>query len=527
MHRAPEHVRMHDWAAMSRLSIVHVAGEMAPLVKVGGLGDVVGALSLEQARLGHRVTVVIPAYRTLRAPAGWTRSNLGTTDVPWGMASEPARFELLEAPAGAGAGTLRVLLVGHAGERRFFDRPGVYDDPVTGEGYADNAERFLFFSRAAIDGLKRLGERFDILHAHDHQAAWAPCFVRTHEAYELAFDGLATVLTIHNLGYQGIYDSWVLAVAGFGGEAFYPQSPFEYWGRVNYMKVGLAFADMISTVSPRYAREIQTSGEFGFGLEGVLARRRADLRGILNGIDIDVWNPATDPHLTAHYDATHLENKARVRAELAAECGFPANGLPLVGIVSRLAEQKGFDLVEEAEADLLKLDARFVVLGSGAPRYVEFIKELASAHPERVFFRPGFDESFAHRIEAGSDMFFMPSRYEPCGLNQMYSLRYGTVPVVRETGGLADTVVEFDPLTRTGNGFLFHRFDAMEMVAALRRAVAIYRQPELWRALQKTGMAEDFSWARSAAAYDQLYTEARAKVARGDARTMERVRATI
>ena len=500
---------------------------MAPLVKVGGLADMVGALAGEQARRGHRVTVAIPAYRTLEVPAGWTRRTLPGVDVPWGMTHERAHFEVLEAPAFPGGGTLRVLIAGHDGERKFFDREGVYDDPVTGVAYPDNAERFLFFCRAALDGLKHLGERFDVLHAHDHQAAWAPCFVRTHEAYETAFGGIATVLTIHNLGYQGIYDSWVLALAGFGGEVFYPQSPFEFWGRVNYMKVGLAFADMLSTVSPRYAREIQTTGEFGFGLEGVLARRNGDLRGILNGIDVEVWNPATDPHLPTHYDADHLERKTAVRLALARSCELPANGKPIVGMVSRLVEQKGFDLIEEAKDALMKLEARFVVLGSGAPRYVEMMRELEAAHPTRVFYRAGYDEAFAHVIEGGADIFFMPSRYEPCGLNQMYSLRYGTVPVVRETGGLADTVTEFDPFTRSGNGFLFHRFEASEMVAALRRALAIQKQPELWHVLQRTGMRQDFSWDRSAREYDTLYEEARAKVARGEARTMERVRAAI
>src|SRR5262245_51113910 len=283
-------------------SIAHVAGEMMPLVKVGGLSDMVGALAQEQAAAGQRVTVVLPAYRTVHVPAGWTRTDLGGVDVPWGMGHEPARFERLDAPAAAGA--LRVLLVAHGGERRYFDRAGVYDDPATGEGYGDNAERFLFFSRAALAGLEALGERVDVLHAHDHQAAWATCFLRTHELEAPVFAGAATILTIHNLGYQGIYDGWVLALAGFGSEAFYAGGPFEFWGRVNYMKVGIAFADMLSTVSPRYAREIQTSGEFGFGLEGVLARRSHDLRGILNGIDVGYWNPATDSHLPSHYDAS-------------------------------------------------------------------------------------------------------------------------------------------------------------------------------------------------------------------------------
>ena len=505
------------------LAVVHVASEMAPLVKVGGLADMVSALSLEQARRGHRVTVAIPAYSTLAIPEGWTRRALGTCDVPWGMGVEPASFELLL----GGAGEPRVLLAGHAGERRFFDRAGIYDDPKSGEGYPDNAERYLFFCRAALVGLERLGERFDVLHAHDHQAAWAPCFLRTHEALEPAFQDAATVLTIHNLGYQGIYDSWVLALAGFGGEVFYPTSPFEYWGRVNYMKVGLAFADVLSTVSPRYAREIQSNGEFGFGLEGVLARRNGDLHGILNGIDVDVWNPASDVHLPARYDVDHLAGKATVRAALTRACGLPDSGHAIVGMVSRLAEQKGFDLIEQAQDELLKFDARFVILGNGAPRYMELARTLATEHPDRVYYRPGHDEPFAHLIEGGSDLFFMPSRYEPCGLNQMYSLRYGTPPVVRATGGLADTVTEFDPVTGRGNGFLFQRFDAVEMMGALRRAVAIFRQPELWRVLQGNGMRQDFSWRKSADAYDDLYAEARGKVARGQIRTMERVRATL
>ncbi len=517
----------------NRLRIVHVASEMAPLVKVGGLGDMVAALAGEQARRGHRVVVALPGYSTLATPPDAERGVVARCRVPWGMSTEPARLELIRLAVpgaegdGASGGSLQVLTVHHEGDRRFFDRPGIYDDPRTGEGYPDNAERFLFFCRAAIEGLARLGEGFDIVHAHDHQAAWVPCFLRTHETYELPFDGTASVFTIHNLGYQGIYEPFVLALAGFGSEVFYATGPFEFFGRVNYMKVGLGFADLLSTVSPRYAKEIQSSAEMGFGLEGVLARRKADLRGILNGIDTTVWNPATDPELVANYDVSRLDDKVKVRAALAQECGFPADSLPLIGMVSRLAEQKGFDLMEQARADLLKLEARFVILGSGSPRYVELIRDLVAERPDRFYYRHGHDEPFAHRIEGGSDLFFMPSRYEPCGLNQMYSMHYGTVPVVRETGGLADTVAEFDPVSRTGTGFLFHRFDAAEMIGALRRAIAMHRQGAMWRRIQENGMRQDFSWRRSADAYDALYAEARARVARGELRTIERVRATI
>lgn len=504
----------------SRLTVVHAASEMAPLAKVGGLADVVGALAEAQSRRGHKVIVALPAYESLTLPARWTRRALAQCEVPWGMGFESARFDLAEAPGG----NLRVLLVNHDGERRFFDRPGIYDDPRTGEGYPDNAERFLFFSRAALEGVKKLGERVDILHAHDQQAAWTPCFLRTHEAGESVFGGTATLFTVHNLGYQGIVDPWVLGLAGFGGELFYPASPFEYWGRVNTMKVGLAFADVLTTVSPRYAREIQTP-EFGFGLEGVLARRKDDLFGVLNGIDTDVWDPASDPYLVEHYDREHLEGKAANRAALVAECGFPPKpDWPLVGMVSRLVEQKGLDLIEQGEKDLLKLEARFVFLGSGPPRYQELVRRLAHEHPDRFYLRGGYDEAFAHLVEGGADLYLMPSRYEPCGLNQMYSLQYGTVPVVRAVGGLADSVDEFDPMTGTGTGFLFQRFEPADMIAALRRALAIHRQPTLWRTVMKNGMARDFSWRASADEYDRLYEVARERVGRSGAPTLAQVR---
>jgi len=511
----------------SGLAVVHLASEMAPLVKVGGLGDVVGSLAAEQARRGHRVTVAVPAYRAVTVPEGWTREVLPGADVPWGMGRERARFELLHAPPGdEAAGSMRVLLVGHAGERRFFERPGIYTEPATGAGYADNAERFLFFSRAALEGLKALGEPVDVLHAHDQQAAWVPCFVRTHERRTRIFRGAATVFTIHNLGYQGIHDPWVLGLAGFPGHLFHAASPFEFWGRVNYMKVGLAFADLLSTVSPRYAEEIQQDGEYGFGLEGVLRRRGADLRGILNGIDDAVWDPAHDPYLPRPYDLEHLEGKRANHGALAAECDFPP-GRAIVGMVTRLVDQKGLDLIEQAAPALLELNANFVVLGHGLTRYEDLLERLMQEHPDRVHYCARQDERLAHLIEGGSDLFLMPSRYEPCGLNQLYSLRYGTVPVVRETGGLADTVEEFDIGTREGTGFLFAPYEAEAMVGALKRALAIQRQPELWQALQANGMRRDFSWRASAAGYDRLYEDALERVRAGTVPTLESVRTTL
>jgi len=510
--------------SLPQFAVAHVASEMAPLAKVGGLADVVGALAFEQARRGHQVTIVLPAYQSLDLPGGWTRRAFQGCEVPWGLSKEPARFDIAQPPDEA----LRVLLVRHEGERGFFDRPGIYDDPRTGEGHPDNAERFLFFSRAALEGLKALGEPVDVLHAHDHQAAWTTCFLRTHEREAAPFAGTGSVFTIHNLGYQGIHDPWLLALAGFGRDVFHPTGPFEFWGRVNDMKVGLSFADLLTTVSPTYAREIQSSGEFGFGLEGVLASRSPDLHGLLNGIDDVEWDPARDELIPAHYDRDHLEGKRVNRDALIAECGF-GNGsdAPLVGMVSRLVEQKGLDLVMQAETELLRLDARYVVLGQGQPTFQERLRRSAHLAPERLYFRSGYDERFAHLIEAGCDLFLMPSRYEPCGLSQMYSLRYGTVPVVRATGGLADTVEEFDPGTGRGNGFVFHRFEAAEMVSALRRALAYLRQPEIWPTLQRNGMSRDFSWRRCAEGYDRIYALARDRVAAGQARTVEYSRTKV
>jgi starch synthase len=504
------------------LHVVHVTSEMAPLAKVGGLGDMVAALAGEQARRGHAVTVVLPGYRDLRRPESWRGRALDGARVPWGVGHEPASFELFE----PGPRVPRVLVVRHDGARRFFDRPGIYDDPNQGHGYGDNAERFLFFCRAAFAGLEHLGLPVDVLHAHDHQAAWIPCFARTHEAGSRLLERVATVFTLHNLGYQGIYDAFVLGLAGFSRELFYPASPFEYWGRVNYMKVGLVFADVLTTVSPRYAREIQLSPEFGAGLEGVLRRRGTDLHGILNGIDVDAWNPATDPYLPGHYDAGDLSGKAACRAALIEAAGLNVGDrTPVIGMVTRLTEQKGLDLLEQGAGLGLELPARLVVQGSGEPRYEMFLHRLAEANPGRVHFHNAFDERFAHLIGAGADMFLMPSRYEPCGLNQMYSQRYGTPPVVRAVGGLADTVEEFDPLAGTGTGFRFEDYAPEEMVSALRRAISIHRQPELWEKLQKNGMAKDFSWGRSAERYEALYARVLARIAGGAVPTLEKVRA--
>jgi starch synthase len=493
--------------------IAFVSAERVPLVKVGGLGDVAAALTDVLAERGHDVDCFLPDYASLTMPAGATRvPALDVFPVPLGDRDELCAVHRLTLPGSKAA----IYLVDHAGARAYFQREGVYGDPATGEEYPDNAERFLFFCRAVCESLKRLGRRPDIVHLNDYQTSFVAAALKTVYAADPFFHRNGIAFTAHNVGYQGIYPPSVLARAGLPRAGVAPGSPFEFYGKLNFLKVGLEFSDMLTTVSPRYAKEIQTTAEYGHGLEGVFRARAADLVGILNGIDTKVWNPETDPAIAARYSVADLSGKAACRAALAREAGWPEDSdWPIVGIVSRLAGQKGFDLLEEAEDDLAKLEMRLIVLGSGERRYHDLFARWMKERPESVHAVFGFDEPLSHRIEAGADLFLMPSRYEPCGLNQMMSLRYGTVPVVRATGGLADTVHEFDPASGKGNGFSFEPYEVDALVASLKRALATYRQRQVWRRVQANGMAEDFSWDASAQKYEEVYAEAARKAQSG------------
>src|SRR5262245_34129071 len=335
----------------------------------------------------------------------------------------------------------------------------------------------------------------DVIHPNDHQPALVPAYLKTILAEDPFFQMTATILSIHNMGYQGLYDPDSMAVAGFPPEYFYPLSPFEFWGKMNFLKAGIQFADVITTVSERYAEEIQSGEEFGFGLQGVLNARREDLVGILNGIDVKIWNPRTDRMIAARYDAESLEAKAVCKGALLQESGLPAEPeRPLFGMISRLAEQKGFDLIEAVADRLFALPARWVLLGSGSKRYEELFTSLEARFPDRLRFRKGFDDPLAHRIEAGADFFLMPSRYEPCGLNQMMSMRYGTVPVVRWTGGLADTVDPYSPGSEGGTGIVFAPYTPEALLGAVESALQLYGEPRALLRVRRNGMARDFSW---------------------------------
>lgn len=461
-----------------------VASEAAPFVKTGGLADVMGALPPALAERGEQVAVVLPRYAQAEVETG--RCVLENFPVWAGT----ARYEV------------RVHEVPHRGVRYFlveceslFGRRGIYFDE-SGD-FPDNHVRFAVLNKAAL-AVARWVFRPEILHCHDWQGSLASIYLKSVFAADPVFLGVKTVLTIHNLGYQGIFPAQALPEMGLDASVFHVNG-VEFYGKVNLLKGGILYSDALTTVSRAYAREIQTP-EYGCGLEGVLAARSGVLTGILNGADYSVWNPETDPHLPAHYSAERLEGKAACKRALLAELGLPEENMnrPLIGMVSRLVSQKGFDLVQEAAGDLLGCDVCLAVLGTGESRYEQFFRDLAAARPDRVAAKIAYDNPLAHRIEAGADIFLMPSRYEPCGLNQIYSLRYGTVPVVRATGGLDDTVDE-------ETGFKFREYSAKAMMEAVGEALAAYRDPLRWQALQRAGMARDYSWGASAAEYSALY----------------------
>jgi len=468
------------------IRVVMLAPEVHPYAKTGGLADVLGALPRALARRDVDVTVCMPGYRAALRAAGAT-TTLARVHAPVSSRMEPVEFlRIADAP-------IPTVL---ARADRYFDRAGLYGE--SGTDYGDNAERFVVFVRAVLEWLRTTDPPPHVLHVHEWQAALAPAFLRLNPELYPELGGLRTVLTIHNLAYQGRFPSWDWHLLNLEARYFTPEF-LEFYGQINFLKAGILFADATTTVSPRYAREIQTP-EFGEGLDGVLRTRRARLRGILNGIDDEEWDPATDPLLPAHYDARDLAGKSRCKAALQDELHLDRRAEPpLFGLVSRLAEQKGIDLVLDAVPRLLaRSDAQLAMLGTGNEHYERSLRELAGRFPGRVGVTIGFAEPLAHRIEAGADAFLMPSRFEPCGLNQLYSLRYGTVPVVRATGGLDDTIDE-------ETGFKFGEYSGQALLESVREAVQAYANRSAWREMIRRGMQKDYSWTASAARYSSLY----------------------
>ncbi|HUG90921.1 MAG TPA: glycogen synthase GlgA, partial [Planctomycetaceae bacterium] len=478
------------------LSIVMVASEAHPFAKPGGLAEVVGSLPLALARLGHRTTIVVPRYRGVETGGG--------VGEPLTLDFGERRQDVTLFRRSLAPGVDAVLVDAPA----LYDRDGLYGVGV--EEYGDNAWRFATLSRAALEFVRRSGERPSVIHAHDWQAGLVPVFQKMLFSGDPIVGGVPVVFTIHNLAFQGLFPPAMVPVLGLPTEVMHVDG-LEFWGRMSFLKGGVNFSERITTVSPTYAREILEPGH-SFGFDGVLRRRQDDLTGILNGIDTERWNPAADPYLPAPYSAEDLSGKGAARQAVLEAFGLPRAAAdparPVIGIISRLTDQKGFDLVAARADELLALDVFWVVLGSGDARYEDLFKALAQRHPDRMSATIGFDERLAHLIEGGADIFLMPSRYEPCGLNQMYSLRYGTVPVVRETGGLADTVRDAIAGGRKGTGFTFREFHPDGLVEALGRALEAFRNARRWKEIQRAGMSEDHSWDASAREYVKVYGQA-------------------
>lgn len=476
-----------------------VTPEAHPFGKTGGLAEVVGALPLALARLGHRVTLVLPRYRGTDISGAAARP----TTLNFGVRTQ--QVSLITQPIADGVTAVLV------DAPELFDRAGLYGQD--GLDYDDNAWRFAVLSLASLEHARQQGDRPSVIHAHDWQTGMVPVFQKMLMSADPTVGGVPVVFTIHNLAFQGVFPASTLPAVGLGWELFDIEA-LEYWGQISYLKGGVNFSERVTTVSPTYAREILTP-ELGFGFDGVLRRRADALSGILNAIDIDRWNPAADPFLPAPFSAADLSGKAVAKLALLEAVKLPVTDQtrkrPLIGLISRLTDQKGFDLIAAAASQLMELDATWVLLGSGERQYEDDWRWLAGRFPDRVSTTIGFEEPLAHLIEAGADIFLMPSRFEPCGLNQMYSQRYGTVPVVRATGGLDDTVR--DVAEGAGaTGFKLREYTPAELVATVRRALDVFRKPKQWKRIQLAGMREDHSWDASAREYVKVYEAAAARL---------------
>jgi len=480
------------------LRVLFVTPEAIPFAKTGGLADVAGALPKFLRELGCELRVVMPYYRMVKQ-SGLPLQYMGEEiEVPLG--DEMFKADIYQGHLN------QDIPIYFIGREEFFDREYLYSTPKG--DYFDNAERFIFFSKAVLILCQHLGFPPDIIHHHEWQTGLIPAYLQSIHRHDPFFSPTAVVFTLHNIAYQGVFKKEKFWLTGLPTEMYNPEG-IEFWERINLMKAGIVYADVINTVSQKYSGEIQTP-EYGYGLEGILRKRREDLYGILNGVDYQDWDPSRDPHLAAHYDVKDVSGKKKCKMDLLKEFNLPSSleKVPLLGMISRLADQKGFDLLAEILDELFALNLGFVLLGTGEQKYHDLFNQVARQYPQKAGIRIAYDDRLAHKIEAGADFFLMPSKYEPCGLNQIYSLKYGTIPIVRATGGLDDTIVNYDPLTKKGNGFKFIQYNAQEFLTQIKVAIDFHSQAEHWKQLLQNAMTSDFSWQRSAKAYLQLYRKA-------------------
>jgi starch synthase len=490
--------------AAKKLKILFVTSEVVPFVKTGGLADVSSALPQMLSELGHEVRIVIPKYGAVDDRKFKIHEIVRLKDIVIKIGEKEVTFSLkscfLPGPR------IRVQIYFLDNQEYFGSRNSLYVDLKSGKDFPDNDERFILMSRAVMELIIKLGWIPDVIHLNDWQCGLIPAYLKTVYKDEVSFNQFKTLFTIHNLAYQGEFPASTFQKTGLPKELESNSKGILHDGKVNFMKSGLMFADVINTVSPTYANEIRTKEEIGERLKDVLSKRKDSLFGILNGIDKNVWNPDKDKQIPAQYSTKNLEEKLVNKKELAERFGLTYDEkIPIIGLISRLYDSKGLDLVQKAFADLMKMDVQVILLGTGDHKYHSFFEKMSSKYPKKFGSYLGFNDELAHLIEAGSDLFLMPSKYEPCGLNQMYSLTYGTVPVVRETGGLADTVIKYNEKTEEGNGFVFKKYDSDEMIKELKRALKVFEDKKTWQKIMRAGMKVDFSWDVSAKRYIELY----------------------
>ena len=486
------------------MNICQVASEMIPFAKTGGLADVAGSLTLELKKSrsgGIDVCAFLPLYKQVKESI----PNLVSTNIE-------VKVKIGDNILSGRVWKTRLnrnIDVYFIQRDEYYHRDYLYSTP---EGdYLDNAERFIFFARATLEAIKLLGIKCDIIHCHDWQAALIPVYLKTLYKKDPFFSGTKTLLTIHNLAYQGVFWHWDMKLTGLGWE-YFNHKQLEFWGKLNFLKGGLVFADKLTTVSPRYSKEIQTP-QYGCGLDGVLRERSSDLVGIINGVDYSQWNPAVDKFIPATYNERSLVNKAKNKKTLQQECSLKESDVPLIGIIGRLAEQKGLELIVQIFDKIIGLNCQFVLLGTGEEKYHRILPEIGKKYPAQTSINITFDNTLAHLITAGADMILLPSKYEPCGLNKLYALKYGTIPIVHETGGLADTINNYTPESlksakggqKTATGFTFKNFTSEELLIAIKSALYLYQNKKEWQQLMKNAMSQDWSWEHSCKEYISLY----------------------
>ncbi len=480
------------------MKIAFVASEVYPYAKAGGLADVAGALPKELAKLGHQVKVFMPKYYSVNEYEYDLHYDQYIGEMKIRIGGHPQSTHVFHGFLPDSDVDIYFIHNPH-----YFHRHQIYTDDW------DEDERFILFQKGVIEALQRMAWAPDIIHCNDWQTALIPLFIKDNYSWDKLFENTATLLTIHNIGYQGRFSPETLGRAEINGRYFYPGGPVETDGGVNFLKTGIFFADMLNTVSPTYAKELLTP-EFGAGLENYLQQRQNDFVGILNGVDYSIWNPETDKHIPYHYSIKDTSNKIKNKEFLLKQFNLSFDpDTPLIGIVSRLVPQKGFDIIADAINDLMSIKAQWIILGSGEKKYEDLFNAMRKYFPDKVGVYIGYNNELAHLIEAGADIFLMPSHYEPCGLNQIYSLKYGTVPVVRKTGGLADTVQDWNEYNSygldIGNGFSFYEYSGSALFHSVLRAINDFHNKPVWKKIQYNGMIKDYSWHHSAQEYNALY----------------------